>query len=79
MGQELLSDWVRDLEIPELRDVQRLSLNPGDMLVVVFERELLDVDASKVRATLYELLPENKIVVFGMPVRLAVLGPEDTQ
>jgi hypothetical protein len=76
MEHGLLPDYVEDLEIPEIAEVQRLNMNPGDTLIVMLENIATHRELERVQATLEAMLPEQKVVVFNIPVRLAVLGPE---
>jgi hypothetical protein len=76
MEHGLLPDYVEDLEIPEIAEAQRLNMNPGDTLIVMLENIATHRELERVQATLEAMLPEQKVVVFNMPVRLAVLGPE---
>ena len=61
----------------EIPDVQRLRLEPGDVLVVIYNQPIHVAEKERIVETIKQVLPNNRALVFerGEGIRLAVLGP----
>jgi len=61
-------------ELPEITEIQRLRLNPGDTLVITFPGHLTPAVAEMIRERLRQKFPESvTILILDQGARLAVL------
>lgn len=67
-----------DTALPPITDIQRMSVRPGDVIVVRYDRPLRDDETDRASAWLKRQFPDNKIVVTGPSPEISVLGPDDT-
>lgn len=62
--EEAISFWSRRQLLPEVFQVARLSLRPGDALAIKADRELSPKTLARIRAELERDLPGVRVVIF---------------
>lgn len=64
------------LEFRYLGDVQRLALNPGDVVFIKYPGHLSDAMANDIKARLSGMLQDNGVMVIDSGAEIGVLGRE---
>lgn len=57
-----------------LGDVRRMSLKPGDIVVISIDRPLMLDNAQRIRQMVEEIVPGHRCLVLGDSVRVDVVG-----
>lgn len=57
------SEDIMNLEVRYLGDMQKVSLNPGDIVILQCERELSEEDSWRIKEYLSDVFKDNKCVV----------------
>jgi hypothetical protein len=63
-------------EIRYLGDVQKLSLNEGDILVLSSDQHLREETAERLRQHLEREIPGHKVLILGEGLKLGVLSKD---
>ncbi len=61
---------------PEIVDVRRLRLNPGDVVVVKVQGHLSRMAEQNIKDELKTVVPDNKVLVVEAGVEIFTIGPE---
>jgi len=61
-------------QIRYLGDVQRLTLKPGDVLVLSVEGAISMECAERIKSYMTDVLPDHKVIVLGDGIKIGVLG-----
>jgi hypothetical protein len=67
---------MRDEEIRYLGDVQRLTLAPGDIVVLNVDMVISAETADRLKARAEKQLPGHQVLILSGGVKLGVLAPE---
>lgn len=65
-----------DPQIRYLGDVQRLVLNPGDIVVLNVDHEISDEMAARLREACESYIPGHKFLILGPGIKVGVMGRE---
>lgn len=65
--------WPRPRTIIDIKDVRRLRLNPGDVLVVRID--VTEAAAVEIAEQLDDYFPDNRVMVLSPGADVEVLGP----
>ena len=63
-------------EIRYLSDVQRLRLEPGDVVVLTTEWKLSAVEVQRIAEKIGKVLPGHQVLVIDSGVKIGVMGPD---
>ena len=70
---ECAKEWLAEREI---RDVQRISVKPGDVIVVRYDLHLAPGELEKVLREMARVFPHNNALVMDQGPSIVVLGAE---
>ena len=70
--------WVV-AEMPEITEVQRIALNPGDVVVARVAGRLTAKQAHMVSQQLRKAFPSNEVLVLDGSAELDVFRPEESK
>jgi hypothetical protein len=62
--------------VPEITEVQRISLKPGDVVAATVPLAITQAQALEIRSGLSEAFPDNKCIVMCGGLELKVVEPE---
>lgn len=73
----MMSDTeLNEAEIRYLGDVQRLKLDPGDIIVLTIDDVLTEAQSAYIKHRVEETIPGHTVVVLGKGVKIGVLSPK---
>jgi len=78
-GLDAVADMLTGEGAPETASpptVQRLRLEPGDVVAVMYDLVLAHEQKERIAAAVHSAFPANRVLVLDGGARLAIMGPE---